>query len=341
MAAIIRAAAGLMIALTLAACTPSAQRPEDLAPLVWPPAPAAPRIAFVSAFSRPDDLGIGKGLLRRLADALFGEEEVQLVRPMAVVAVGETIYVADPGAQGVHRFDRKNGAHHLIRMDNDVALPSPVALARGADGEVYVTDSELGRVLVVRPGAKSAAPLALAASLAQPTGIAYEPASGRLFVVDTAEHRVKVFNRDGTLASTFGGRGTENGQFNYPTLLWRARDGRLYVTDAMNFRVQIFDQSGRFAGKFGRLGDGSGDLPRQKGAATDSFGHVYIVDALFHAIQVFDDTGTFLLSVGALGQERGEFWLPTGIFVGEDDHIYVADSYNRRVQVFRYVGSPT
>jgi DNA-binding beta-propeller fold protein YncE len=341
MPAALRVVLVLICTLALTACAPPAQTVETKAPLVWPVAPDQPRIAFVKAFSRPDDLGISRGFLKRVADLLFGRDEAHLVRPMAVVAVGDTIYVADPGAKGVHRFDQKGGSYELIHAAGGTALISPVGLALGDAGEVYVTDSALATVFLIRPGAKEATPLALGARLGQPTGIAFDATRGRLFVVDTSAHRVNVFKRDGTLESSFGGRGTEAGEFNYPTLIWRTREGRLYVTDSLNFRIQSFDESGRFLAKFGGLGDGTGDLPRQKGVATDHYGHIYVVDSLFNAIQIFDQGGRFLLSLGGIGHERGEFWLPTGLFIGADDRIYVADSFNQRVQVLRYIGGPT
>jgi DNA-binding beta-propeller fold protein YncE len=341
MASAVRIALALMFGLALAGCARPVQTVENKAPLVWPAAPDAPRIAYVKTFSRPDDLGISRGFLQRLADTLFGHDESRLVRPMAVVAAGDILYVADPGAKGVHRFDQKRGRYDLIHAAGGGPLMSPVGLALGNAGEVYVSDSALATVFVIRPGANEASPLALGTHLGQPTGIAFDSAGARLFVVDTSAHRVHVFGRDGALESSFGGRGTEGGEFNYPTLIWRTPEGRLYVTDSLNFRIQSFDDSGRFIAKFGGVGDGTGDLPRQKGVATDRYGHIYVVDSLFHAIQIFDVSGQFLLSLGGLGQERGEFRLPTGLFIGVDDKIYIADSYNQRVQVLRYIGGPT
>ena len=337
MSGFLRKACTIWMLLALAGCAPSVHKTEDKVPLVWPAAPAAPRIAYVETISRPDDLGITKGFLQRVADALFGGSDSRLVRPMAVLAVGPTLYVADPGAQGVHRFDTANGDYELLHTESG-SLPSAVGLARGAAGEVYVTDSALASVSVIRPREHVISRVALSVPLRQPTGIAVDPANGRIYVVDTTAHDVKVFERNGKLAYSFGRRGAGDGEFNYPTLIWRTRQGKLYVTDAMNFRIQIFDDGGRYLGKFGQLGDGSGDHLRQKGVATDRYGHVYVVDALFNAVQIFDSAGRLLLAFGALGRERGEFWLPAGIYIGDDDLIYVADSYNSRVQVFRYIG---
>jgi DNA-binding beta-propeller fold protein YncE len=336
-----RLAAALAFLVALGACAPAPPKPENQAPLTWPEElDVPPRIAFVKEFSRPDEFGIEKGFLQRLGEFFFGASEARLIRPMAVVAVKGVVYVADPGAKGVHRFDPVAERYDLIGAEGDVPLPSPVGLAVGSEGEVYVTDSVQPAVMVIRPGAKAAVPVAVA-KLGQPTGVAFDAATGRLFVTDTTAHKVNVYHRDGTLQSSLGQRGDGEGEFNYPTQLWRDARGRLYVTDSLNFRIQVFDEQGRFLRKFGQAGDGTGDFMRQKGVATDSYGHVYIVDALMSALQIYDGTGRLLLSLGTLGREHGEFWLPTGIFITEGDEIYVADSYNGRVQVFRYIGGPT
>lgn len=339
MAARLRSLAAL--ALVLAACGGRIPEGPEGPALVWPPAPDKPRIAFVRAFSKPADLGIGRGFFERLQDIFLGEQESRLVRPMAVVEIDHVIYVADPGARGVHRFDPAGGRYALVQGPQGTPLPSPVGLAGGPKGEVYVTDSKLGQVFVIDPAATSAVPLKLAAELGQPTGIAFDSRERHLFVVDTSGHRILVFGPDRRLLATIGHRGDGNGEFNYPTLLWRSAQGRLYVTDSLNFRIQILEADGGFVGAFGRQGDSPGDTARPKGVAVDRHGHVYVVDALLHSLQIFDEAGRFLLPVGQQGQERGEFWLPAGVFVGDDDRIYVADSYNRRIQVLRYVGGAT
>jgi DNA-binding beta-propeller fold protein YncE len=324
----------------LGACAPAPPKPDEQARLVWPDHPNPPRIAYVKQFSKPDDFGIAKGFFERLGALIFGGSEARLIRPLAVVATDRAVYVADPGASGVHRFDLTAARHDLIVAEGGQALPSPVSLALGNAGEVYVADSDLAKVLVIRPGAKFATPLALP-EMAQPTGIAFDKSAGNLYVVDTGAHRIQVFKPDGTPAFGFGGRGDGAGEFNYPTLIWLDPAGRLYVTDSLNFRIQVFDRQGKYLSRFGQVGDGAGDNIRPKSVATDSHGHVYVVDALQNALQIFDARGRYLLSVGRIGSDRGEFWLPAGIYIGEDDTIYIADSYNQRIQVLRYIGGPT
>ena len=324
--------------LSLQGCMGPVREQPDKPALVWPAYPEPPRIAFIRSFSRPDDLGIKRGFFERVRDLIFGEEESHMVRPIAVVESQGALYVADPGAWGIHRFDTAKGDYTLIQGENETRLPSPVGLAQGSDGEVYVSDSKLARILVIRPGSKTAVPLTLDGKLLQPTGIAFDKTNRHLYVVDTKANRINVYDSQGALLRHIGERGLGPVQFNYPTLLWLSPQGNLYVTDSLNFRVQILDRNGNFITRFGHAGDGTGDAARQKGVATDHHGHIYVVDSLFHAVQVFDEAGRFLLTIGAQGHDRGEFWLPVGIYIDDYDNIYIADSYNQRVQVLRYLG---
>lgn len=331
----------LILFFLITACTQKTQTPPKVSDvyLVWPPEPAKPRVVFVKAFSRPEDLGITNGFFQRLGELFTGRPDIYMVRPMAIATSPDGVaYVADPGVKGVHRFDPVNGRYDLIRGKGREPLPSPVGLAIGSKGEVYVADSHLEKIFLISPGTKVAVPMPLKTKMEQPTGIAFDQRTDQLYVIETAAHQVKVFGLDGNLRFTFGQRGAGDGEFNYPTLIWLDKDGRLLITDSLNFRIQIFDRNGKFLRKFGILGDATGYHSRPKGVATDQFGHIYVVDSLFHTVQIFNISGGFLLNFGSQGRGLGEFWLPTGIFIGEKETIYVADSHNQRVQVFRYIG---
>ncbi|HET9578081.1 MAG TPA: SMP-30/gluconolactonase/LRE family protein [Usitatibacter sp.] len=321
----------------VAGCAVAPRPAVDATPLVWPDPPDAARIAWVQAIARPEDFGIAKGFLERLGEILLGPRDARLIRPMAVAVAGQALFVADPGAGGVHRLDRAAARYDLVRLERDTPMRSPVGLAVGAQGEVYVTDSGAADVFVIRPGAKHAVRAGFA-HMAQPTGIAFDAQRKLLYVVDTGADRVNVFEPDGRLRASFGQRGKGDGEFNRPTHVWCDSQGNVFVTDALNYRVQVFGPDGRFRRQFGQAGDASGDFMRHKGVATDSHGHVYVVDGLLGQLQIFDGQGRLLLALGSIGSDRGEFWLPAGVFVAADERIYVADSFNSRVQVFRYVG---
>jgi len=327
----------LVILVMLNACATTKTVSTQQQNILWPSAPAKAKIQYLSSFSGPDDVGIGRGVWQWLSDFFTGKETHRLIRPMSVVVTtNHQIYVADPGAGGVHRFDVEAGRYELITRANDNSLPSPVALALGPDNSVYVVDSELANIFQIQSSKSTVQRILPQSNLQQPTGIAYEPKTQRIYIADTARHQIKVFDMDGKLDNTFGKRGTAETEFNFPTYLWLDTGGRLFVTDSLNFRIQIFDGEGKFLNKFGKAGDGSGNLSRPKGVAVNKSGHIFVVDGLFNAVQIFNEQGALLLPVGSRGHKAGEFWLPAGIFV-KGNEIFIADSHNQRVQVLMYL----
>jgi len=331
----------VLVSLTAACAGTQPLRPFESEGRFWPQPPDAKRIAFVGEFSSAADLGIHAGFWAKLANLVAGPKNEALVRPMAVAASddGKLIYVADPDARCVHRYDLVRARYDCLTISRDRTLVSPVGLAVTGDGRLYVADSLLRGVFTVDRRGKWLEAWPLDIELVQPTGIAWDSEAGLLHVADTGAHAIRSFAPGGKLVRDVGERGDRPGQVNYPTYLWIDERRELVVTDSLNFRVQRFDRDGGFVSAFGHNGDTAGDFARPKGVAVDTLGHVYVVDALLHALQVFDRNGRLLLAIGEQGQSSGQFWLPNGIFITASNMIFVADSYNRRVQVFRYVGA--
>jgi sugar lactone lactonase YvrE len=311
--------------------------------MVWPEPPNTGRIAHVVSFSRASDLGIKKSAWERLVSFVAGSRDEGMVRPMAVATSrdGQTIFVADPDAKCVHRYDLGSSGYRCLTPDIQAQPVFPVALTITDDGWLYVSDSLSSALYQAAPGSNELQPFYLSSPLERPTGLTWDRDSDLLYVTDTVGQAVKVFDRQGNLRFAIGERGTEPGQFNYPTYTWLDLNGDLLVTDSLNFRVQRLARQGGEIGAFGSSGDLPGDFSRPKGIAVDSYGHIYVIDALMHAMQIFNASGDLLLAIGGRGQEAGEFWLPNGIFINSEDLIYVADSRNKRVQVFRYIGPAT
>lgn len=306
----------------------------------WPEQPELRRITFVGEFSNSLDLSIKESMWSKIISFTAGSSDNAMVRPMAVAATADSkiIFVADPDAKCVHRYDVSKGRYKCLTAARNMPAVSPVGLAVSDDGKLFVSDSQQGLLFQAGPDDKQLEIFDVSVGIEQPTGLYWNDTIQRLFVTDTRGQSVLVFDRDGNLQTTVSGRGGGPGEFNFPTYLWMDADNELLVTDSLNFRIQRFDSDGNFLRLFGKNGDQPGDFSRPKGVATDSFGHIYVVDALMHLLQVFDRQGKLLLSIGGQGRGVGEFWLPNGIFITGDNTIFVADSYNKRVQVFRYVG---
>ncbi len=334
----LRRLATLAAALATAACirVASAPAPAVAPAVVWPAPPAAARLRWVQAITEPRDVGLEAPWWRRALAAITGAAPPHMVRPTGVAAAAGRIAVADPGLPGVHLFGRDR--YRLLVRSESAALVAPVGVALTADGDLFVADSALGRVL--RFDATGTPRGALDdPELRRPAGVAWSERDGRLYVADALSHRISVYDRGGARLATFGHRGSGPGELNYPGFVTTGLADEVLVSDALNFRVAAFSvPSGAFAWSFGQAGDGSGDFARPKGVAVDSRGHVYVADALFDAVQIFDRDGRLLLAFGTRGRGPGEFSMPAGVAIDAANRIYVADAYNRRVQVFEYVG---
>ncbi len=310
--------------------------PERKLPnIVWPLPPDEPRVKFVDIISNTADLGWGSGL----AENIFGEERVATFSKPYGVAAGRDgkIYIADLGRVWV--LDMKNKKVGFVGVQPGVGrLRYPLGLATTSDGRLLVTDISLDRVYVYRDGGLIGA-IGHDGEFDTASGVAVDEAGKKIYVTDSRRHLVAVYSLDDyKRLRTFGKRGTEKGEFNYPTNIAVDQQGRVYVVDTGNFRVQVFDRDGNFVRSIGQIGDMPGSMARPKGIAIDSEGNVYIVDTAFDNFQIFNESGALLLAVGNGGTEPGEFLLPAGIAIDQDDRIYVVNQIPPTLQIFQYLG---
>ena len=314
---------------------------QDVTPsLVWPLPPEKARIQYLYSISRPEDIGISPSFLEKTIGILAGKKSFrQMVRPHGVYfSRNEVLYVTDPGAQAVHIFNIKDRRYEQLKKHGKKALRSPIGVTMDEEGLLYVSDSILKRVFVFGPKGEPIREIGGEDWFNRPTGIAIYPSLKRIYVVETMDHAVRVFDLQGEFLFSFGQRGEDKGEFNFPTSLTIDQNRNLYVNDSLNYRIQVFNPDGKSLRSFGKHGDGMGEFSNPKGVAIDTEGHIYVMDAIFDAVQIFDEEGKLLLYFGEAGQGPGEFWIPTSIFIDQANRIFVADSYNQRIQVFKFLG---
>jgi uncharacterized protein (TIGR03663 family) len=171
-----------------------------------------------------------------------------------------------------------------------------------------------------------------------PRGLASDR-SGNLYVADTLNHRVAVFDRNGRFLRAWGSAGSGRGQFSSrdsPLGLAVAPDGRIYVADTWNQRIEVFSKTGAFIKQWGGgpIGNGPGQFFGPRSVAVSASGRVYVADTGNERIQVFSSSGKYITSFGSRGTTQGQFDEPSAVAVDAHDRIYVADFWNQRIQVF-------
>jgi uncharacterized protein (TIGR03663 family) len=163
---------------------------------------------------------------------------------------------------------------------------------------------------------------------------------GNVYVADSYNHRVQVFNAQGQFLREWGAQGTGPGQFQEPWGIAVDDQGSVYVADTWNHRIQKFDLQGQFVRQWGFFGDTSGALddplmmygPRDVAIGVD--GNILVSDTGNKRILSFTSEGEFVRQWGGGGSLDGQLREPVGLAVDDGGHIYVADTWNRRVQMF-------
>jgi DNA-binding beta-propeller fold protein YncE len=170
----------------------------------------------------------------------------------------------------------------------------------------------------------------------KPFGIAVDGQRNRIYVADTWNSRVQVFDKSGHFIRNLPG------QFSYPFDV--AVDnvlGNVYTVEQTGNRVQVFSLDGTFLRTWGSAGTGNGQFDWSDGIAVDAVrDRVYVTDTRNNRVQAFDRNGNFILKFGTYGSGNGQFKTPYGIAVNPiNGNIYVCDPGNSRVQVFNSLGT--
>lgn len=309
--------------------------------IVFPPPPAPPRLKWVGAWARIEDIRPPtKGFFRKALNFVLGRSDPagsMLVRPYGIAARGGIVVVADSEGSAAVAMDPGTG--DVWRMGGTVEgrLVSPIGAAIDRAGNIYVSDSIQKVIKVFEPDGDFLLQIGTHDGLGRPTGLAWHDGKDLLIVADSEKSRLVLFDAKGKLVRRIGKRGGGRAELSMPVNVAVDRAGDLLVSDPMLGRIQTFSVGGKHLRTFGERGSTPGYLPRPRGVAADSDGNLWVADAMFNAVQAFRPDGSLLIIVGGQGAAPAAFDLPAGLCFDDRDRMYVVDSMNRRIQVFQYV----
>jgi sugar lactone lactonase YvrE len=205
----------------------------------------------------------------------------------------DRLFVSDPGLRHVLVF---NAAHVAEDVIND-GMVNPGALAIDRENRLlYVSDIELDQVLVYDADSLKLLrkigttghhhELTGPGDFARPSGLAVDQ-EGNLYVCDTLNDRIEIFDADGKFISTFGKNGDGPGYFSRPKGVAIDSDGHIWVADGMQDRVQVFNKEAQLLISFGGHGLLPGQFQGLVGIATDKNNRVFTSEIYPGRVQQF------------------------------------------------------
>ena len=164
----------------------------------------------------------------------------------------------------------------------------------------------------------------------EPMGVYFDPKSQEIFVADTKNDLIGIFNSSGISLFAFGG----NDDIKEPVKVISDGQGRILVLDIGRSKIKVYNYRGEFLKNLEHP-----ELQGKKIIGTMTFDHegnLYIGENESGQILVFDPKLNLKLKFGGNGEGKGKFKSISSIAIDKrDGKIYVTDHQNNpAVQVF-------
>ena len=157
-----------------------------------------------------------------------------------------------------------------------------------------------------------------------PSGLVFS-STKMLYVLDKGSCRVQVFRQDDKFAFTFGSKGSNPGQFQFPVRIAIDIDNKVLVSDYEGDHISIFSHTGNFISRI------TCNSPWSITVSPD--GHIIADCDNDTSIRVWSPNHQLISEFGKKGSEQGEFDIIYGIAINSTGTIYVVEYYNKRLQI--------
>jgi predicted membrane-bound mannosyltransferase/sugar lactone lactonase YvrE len=276
---------------------------RDIAAQVWPYGVGSPEV--LNPYTEIQRNVCVENHRPLMAETVFVDTVNPLIRPMGLTVANDLLYVANDSETGasIHVFTLDGTSYEVI-------------------GEAGYANQE--GAFFNRPNAVAVAP------------------DGRLFVVDTWNFRIRVFDEDQNYITGWGQSQTAGfGASVEPRDgFWGPRDivldsnNHVFVTDTGNKRIRVYTADGVHLFDIGQGGASDGDLNEPSGLAIHPDGRLFVADTWNKRISVFDSaTGQFIQNYAIRGWRDGTGNRPYLAIDVERELLYVTDPDDRYILV--------
>ena len=231
-----------------------------------------------------------------------------LQQPTGLAIAGDNIYVAECEGNRVTIF---NNRLETLRSIEGLAGPNQITV----DNELNLYVCTVGHQ-ICKFAANDSTEGDSKIHFQYPNGNCFH--DGKLYICDSENSRIRVFDPDLNLLKTYGKRG----QFKCPKDIDIDSNGTIYIADSLAHQVQVFNSRWEHQQTIGRKGTSPGKLLQPVGVHIQEK-QVFVTEYKNNRISVFSTSGQFLATFG--GHYLKE---PKGLVTDPDGFVYVSHSKN-------------
>ena len=205
----------------------------------------------------------------------------------------DRLFVTDGKMHRVLIFDKKNAVVDQIKE----GLIDPVGVAVDSENrQLYIVDTQADQVVVydadtlkekrrIGTGGKKHE-LNTPGNFSLPSFVAVDK-DGNVYVTDTMNYRVEIFDADGNFISQFGKHCDGPGCFAHPKGIAVDSDGHIWVADPMLDLLQAFNRDGEILGIVGGHGEQLGKFSSLDGVYIDKNNRIFTSEQFPGRVQMF------------------------------------------------------
>jgi len=153
-----------------------------------------------------------------------------------------------------------------------------------------------------------------------------------LYVLDGGNSKIKKFDSQGNLITSWGTFGSEEGQLKNPSGIF-VDSNFVHVTDKGNSRIMTFDIDGNYERMWGNSGIEFQSLRNPEDIAIDSSGTYFVSDSGWNKILKFDEDGKYVGHIESLMTAAAKF-SSTNSIVSDDDRLFILVAKDNRILHF-------